>query len=171
MSGTPEGTVTIPALNVNGFGGQKDFWVTNANLTASIGASQKIQLGSADYGKGMGWIDFGFVAPQAGVYPMHLIFEQGGGGAGLEWCTIGSDGTRTVVNGTNAASVLSFRAVTVTPRPTLSLSTTGGVTKITYSGTLQSSDTAGAGYADVPGATSPYTVNTATGNKFFRSRN
>jgi len=25
MSGTPEGTITIPALNVNGFGGQKDF--------------------------------------------------------------------------------------------------------------------------------------------------
>jgi hypothetical protein len=171
MSGTPEGTVTIPALNVNGFGGQKDFWVTNANLVASIGASQKLQLGAADYGKGMGWIDFGFVAPQAGVYPMHLIYGNGGGGAGLEWSTLSDAGVRTLVNGTDASAVKSFRAVTVAPRPTMSISTVGGVTKITYTGTLQSSATANGTYSDVSGATSPYTVNTGTGNMFFRARN
>ncbi len=29
MGGTPPAPITIPSLNVNGFGGQRDFWVTN----------------------------------------------------------------------------------------------------------------------------------------------
>jgi len=55
--------------------------------------------------------------------------------------------------------------------PVISIQTTAGVTRITYSGTLQSSGTPGSGYIDVPGAASPYTVNTTTGSQFFRSRN
>jgi hypothetical protein len=58
----------------------------------------------------------------------------------------------------------------LTTPPTLTLTNTGGVWQITYEGTLQSSDTADGDYADVSGATSPYTVNTSTGNKFFRAR-
>ena len=82
---TPPPPITIPCLNVNGFGGQRDFWVTNQNLTASIGASQGIILGSADFGKGTDERDFGFFVPQAGVYPLTLVFYQGGGGAAVEW--------------------------------------------------------------------------------------
>jgi hypothetical protein len=54
--------------------------------------------------------------------------------------------------------------------PVMTLSNTGGVWKITYEGTLQSSGTADSSYTDVSGATSPYTVDTSTGAKFFRAR-
>lgn len=68
MTGTASGKITIPTLCVSGFAGEADFWATNANLTASIGASQATQLGAADAGKGMSWVDFGFVVPEAGAY-------------------------------------------------------------------------------------------------------
>jgi hypothetical protein len=89
MTGTPTGTnatITIPALNVSGYKGDRALW-TNANLTASIGASQAIELGGADYGKGMGWINFSVTVPTAGLYPLNLIWYNAGGGAGIEFAT------------------------------------------------------------------------------------
>ena len=68
------------------------------------------------------------------------------------------------------SNVVKLTQGAVTP-PTISIQTTAGVTKISYTGTLQSSGTVGSGYIDVPGASSPYTVDTTTGSKFFRSRN
>jgi hypothetical protein len=56
-------------------------------------------------------------------------------------------------------------------RPTMSIGKEGSAWKITYTGTLQSSATANGTYTDVTGAASPYTVDTTTGNKFFRARN
>jgi hypothetical protein len=54
--------------------------------------------------------------------------------------------------------------------PAMSIDTTAGVTKITYTGTLQSSATANGTYTDVTGATSPYTVITTTGSQFYRAK-
>jgi hypothetical protein len=173
VSGSAPGPITIPVIQVNGFGGEVDLWRTNANLTASIGASQQIQLGCADYGKGMGWVDFGFVVPQAGLYPLHLVYQQGGGGAGLEWSRILDDGTRVLVNDPNATgSLMAYRAVKVQPRPTLSISRQAGTIRISYTGTLQGSPTVNGTYSDVAGASSPYTVPAgAASQMFYRARN
>ena len=73
MGGSPPTPLGISALNVNGKFGQRDFWVTNQNLSASIGAAVGIVLGAADYGRGDAHSDFGFVVPVAGAYPLHLI--------------------------------------------------------------------------------------------------
>jgi hypothetical protein len=171
IGGPAPAPITIPVLGVSGFGGQDQFWLTNGTLTATIGASQAIMLGSADYGKGMGWIDFGFVVPQAGVYPMNLIYEQGGGGAGLEWCTIKPDGTRVLVNDVNTpSSVMAFRAVTVQPPPIITVSKVGNTYQISYTGTLRSSSSVNGTYNPVPGATSPYTIPTGSGpQQFYRA--
>jgi len=59
----------------------------------------------------------------------------------------------------------------VVARPTIGIGKSGNTWQITYSGTLQSADTANGTYTDVAGASSPYTLNTSTGNKFYRSRN
>jgi hypothetical protein len=61
--------------------------------------------------------------------------------------------------------------VAAPPRPTMTWQRTADQLTITYTGTLQSSDTVDGTYTDVQGATSPYNANTATGNKYFRSRN
>jgi hypothetical protein len=57
----------------------------------------------------------------------------------------------------------------VVTTPTIGINTVNGVTTITFTGRLTSSATANGTYTDVPGATSPYTVNTGTGSTFYRS--
>lgn len=176
MTGTSPGPIHIPALNVNGFGGQRDFWLTNANLTVSIGADSHPVLGAADYGKGVGDVNFGFVVPSAGVYPIRTLYFQGGGGAAVELYSLTEgvvvDPTHILVNDTNVVgSLIAYREVTVTPRPTLSLSKQAGAWIITYTGTLQSSPTLKGTYTDVSGAVSPYTMPIGPGAmQFYRAR-
>lgn len=61
--------------------------------------------------------------------------------------------------------------VAAPPRPVLTWQRSGSQMSITFSGTLQAADSLTGAFVDVPGATSPYTVDVTTGNKFFRSRN
>jgi hypothetical protein len=164
--------VNIPCVNVSGFGGQRDFWITNANLTASIAASQPFIIGEADFGKGRSEVNFSFNVPQAGVYPISAIYYQGGGGAGAEWTTISPDGARHLVNDTtDPNSVLAFRAATVVivQPPTLSFGKQGNSWVLTYQGTLYSSSTVNGTYTPVTGASSPYTIPSNTSIQFYRA--
>jgi hypothetical protein len=170
----------IPAMNVNGDFGQRDWWLTNGTLTASVGASDNVIINGADYGKGMSHQDAGFVVPAAGAYPMHLTYFQGGGGAGLEWTTVTgglpADGIRHLVNdGTDSSAMLAYlptsAKVTVVSRPTVTAGTQGGKVAITFTGTLTSSATVNGAYAPVAGATSPYTPPAGTPVQFYRSHN
>ncbi len=89
MTATPPAPPNIPCLNVNGAFGQDQFWFTNANLTASIGAAVGIVLDAADYGRGDAHSDFGFVVPVAGAYPLHLTYFGGpAGDNNLEWSVL-----------------------------------------------------------------------------------
>jgi hypothetical protein len=181
MSGTPPGPINIPCLNVNGEAGQLDFWVTNQNLTASVGSSCGIILGSADYGKGDSHIDFGFVVPAAGAYPLHLTYFGGnGGGNNFEWSVLtgglAADGTRSLMNDvTNALSLVAYQTASghiAGAPPTVSIGSAGGVVTITYAGTLTSSSTVNGTYTAVAGASSPYTVPTGAAKaQFYRSHN
>ena len=172
MTASPPAPPGIPAVNVNGDHGQFDFWLTNNNLTASIGASEPFVIGSADFGKGASDVDFAFAVPQDGVYPLTLVWEQGGGGANLELSQILPDGTRILVNDpTNPNSVLAFRSVNAVTRPTVSIGKSGSTVTITFTGTLTSSSTVNGTYAPVAGATSPYTVPTgAAAAQFYRTK-
>jgi hypothetical protein len=170
-SGTLTNPITIPVLAVSGYNGDRDFWITNANLTATIGASQAIELGGADYGKGMGWVDFSVIVPSAGLYPLNVIYYNGGGGAGIEFASISPvDGSRTLINDTsNPNALLAYQAVTATAKPTVSIGKLGNTLTITFTGKLQSSSTVNGGYTDVAGATNPYTVPNTTGAQFYRT--
>ncbi len=176
MGGTAgTNVITIPSLCVNGDFGQRDFWLTNGNLTASIGASDALVINSADYGKGLSHQDAGVIVPTAGAYPIHLTYFQGGGGAGLEWSSLApalnADGVRSLINDTNdVASLIAYRAVTVGPRPTLSLGKQGNSWVITYTGKLYSAPTITGTFSPVAGASSPYTVPTGAGAmQFYRA--
>jgi len=164
--------ITIPVLRVSGYKTDPDLWNT-PGLTASIGASQAVELGGADYGKGMGWINFKVTVPQAGIYPMNLIWYNGGGGAGLEFASYQTNGTRVLVNdSSNPNSLKAYQAVTAGPsNPTVSISHSGSTVTITYTGILLSSPTVDGTYTPVQGATSPYPVNTgAAAAQFYRTR-
>jgi hypothetical protein len=167
----PPGQLTIPTIRVASFNGAAN-WTTAANLTASIGASQRIIVGEADYGKGRSEIVSGFNVPAAGVYPISAIYYQGGGGAGAEWTTITADGNRHLLNDTtDTSSLLAYRAVTqiVIPPPTLSVGKQGNSWVLTYTGTLYSSSTVNGTYGPVAGASSPYTIPSNTAIQFYRA--
>jgi hypothetical protein len=144
--GTPElmtgGTnvITIPALHLNGFNGEKDWFHTNGPLVATIGGDTHIKLGEADFGKGMDHRDFGFIVPAPGLYPMHLIYEQGGGGAGLEWTVVGPDipfdsANRAMMNdNTSSSSLLTYRAITPAPKFTSATSINGALSMTWFGG-------------------------------------
>lgn len=56
-----------------------------------------------------GWgqnIIFRFRIEQAGFYPFRLIWENGGGGANLEWFTVKDDGTKVPVNDPSVAGAI-----------------------------------------------------------------
>ena len=56
---------------------------------------------------------FAFYVPEAGYYPMRLIWENGTGGCNLEWFSVEPDGSMALINDTNAPSYL--RAYCVGP--------------------------------------------------------
>jgi len=172
--------ITIPALHINGYGGEKDWFHTNGPLVATIGGDTHLKLGEADFGKGMDHQDFGFVVPAPGLYPLHLIYEQGGGGAGLEWSIIPTpdltlDTTnRVVMNSGSTGSLLSYRAITTPPKFTSVKTANGALTLVWFGGGVlqQSSTISPASWTDVnpqpPGDT--YTVMTSGPAKFYRLR-
>jgi hypothetical protein len=173
MGGTPPSPIHIPVLCVNGFGGEEQMWATNANLVASIGADAHLQIGVADYGKGMGWIDCAVYVPQPGLYPLHLTHWQGGGGAGFEWAaaysdTLGFDDTRRVLLQDTAVtgSLNAYRELRV---PTIQVVKQAGVSQVIFSGSLLSSPTVNGTYTPVSGATSPYTIPAGSPTQFYRS--
>jgi len=92
---------------------------SNSPVVATFGGGDQVQtLGQYIGGRGAGTpTTFGVYAPQAGVYPMRLLFEQGGGDASVEWWTEDSFGRRALVNEsspTNGVVALkAYRARTV----------------------------------------------------------
>ena len=68
----------------------------------------------------------------------------------------------------NAIQLISPSSQPLGPAISVARDATGKVV-ITYEGKLQGSDTVNGAYTDVAGATSPYTVTTSGGGKFYRS--
>ncbi len=179
-SGTPTKPITIPVVMTSGFAGGADVLKTNANLTASIGADSSLKLGEFN-GNGRGTADtlFGFVVPSAGVYPLRMVYQNGNGGAAVEWFSVTTDdltvdgGTKILLNDSaTPGSVLLYRGTTAVSLPTVSVTNGGTEIVLTYTGTLESSDTVNGTYTPVAGATSPLHVPFSTGAaKFYRTRN
>ena len=137
--------------------------VDNALANALDGAFFNAGRGAAD-------TIFGFEVPAAGVYPMRLIWYEGGGGANVEWFTVGSDGTKTLINA--EGGLKAYRSLSANPTPlscpgvgpviSASLNAEGNVV-LTFTGTLHSSDSVTGTFEPVEGATSPYTVTVKAG--------
>jgi hypothetical protein len=110
----------------------------------------------------------------AGVYPVRVIWQEGGGGANLELCTIKADGTRVLLNDFSKGGYRCYRSGVAPDKPTqfsLAVSLTGSTVRITWSQagvTLQESADLKT-WTNLPNATSPY-LPTTSGNKakFYR---
>lgn len=166
--------VTIPVMMIDNveLNRLKDV----AGLKATIGQDTNLRLGEFN-NNGRGATDslFGFFVPEAGVYPLRCSYMNGGGGGNVEWFSVTTGGEKILLNdGANANALKAYRARTASPvvTPTLSVRVEGTDIVITYTGTLQSSDTVNAGYADVAGS-SPLRIplGSTAAQKFYRARN
>lgn len=90
-------------------------------LSTSKSAADKLGLvlGLFDGGRGANGTgtQFTFVIQQAGIYPVRLIWMNGGGGSDIEWFSILPDGTKVLVNDSAEASAIKAYRNTSVPAP------------------------------------------------------
>lgn len=168
LGGDPN-TIAIPVLMISQADGAR---LRTAGARVRIAADPAVVLGSVNAGRGATDTLFGFQASQAGLYPLRLLWMEGGGGASVEWFSVAPDGTKILINDTASAQALrAFREATVVDVPTLGIGTADGNVVITYSGTLQSAESVTGPYTAVPDAPAngPYTVAPTGTLRFYRA--
>ena len=129
-------------------------------------------LGDADIGRGATDTNYRLYVPAPGAYPLRTVYWQGGGGANCEWYSIANGAHVLLNNTTNSASLLAYRAAKPPPivnNPTLSVAKQGSSWVLTYTGNLYSSGTINGTFTLVGGASSPYTIPSATKIQFYRA--
>lgn len=149
--------------------------IAAGETTIRIAPDSTRYLGSFDGGRGASDTVFAFNVAEAGLYPLRLVWFEGGGGANLEWFTVNPDGTKIPVNDTsNASGLRAFQTRTFVPptNPEVSATLDGSDIVLTFKGTLQSSATIDGTYTDVV-STSPHRIpaGSSSGNRFYRARN
>jgi hypothetical protein len=162
---------TIPVMMIH----QNDGDILKAHLSdpggvsVTVGWDPELILGEYDNqgGRGTAETAFSFGVTQPGVYPLRLVWNNGGGGLSCEWYSIDASGNRTLINDSVAGALKAYRDVAVLSPPSLSIAHVGANVVLTFEGTLQSAPTVTGTYADM-GVTSPYT-NAPSGTKFFRA--
>jgi hypothetical protein len=162
----PAGLVTMGVASDDGF---RVSCATNVVDPHNVGT-----LGVFDGGRGVADTIFSFAVAQAGTYPMRLVWENGNGGANVEWFTVGSDGTKHLINdSSDSASIKAYQAAQpgqVIPSGFSSVTRSGSNIVLVWSaGTLQSADSLSGPWTNVPGAASPSATIAIVGNqKYYR---
>ncbi len=94
---------TTPGLYTMAVASDDDFGTfTGPNPYDYFGA-QLLGEFNASGGRGVAESAFQFYVQQPGFYGFRTVYEQGGGGAVLQWYMINPDGTRVLLNDTNSA--------------------------------------------------------------------
>jgi hypothetical protein len=159
------GGFTIPVVMMDYALGTNVFALatTNANspVIMSIGDDSSLELSEFNGGRGDGTPTvFNVNVPQAGVYPLRLVYDNGGGGAAVEMWTV-SGGTTNLINDTSSV-VKAYRARTVTTgtahlNPTL-ISGTNVVITWTGEGELEQASKITGPWVKCPFQNNPSTV-------------
>lgn len=129
-------------------------------------------LFSRDRGAGARDIPFAFITPEAGLYPIRIVWYQGGGDGNLEFFTYGPDNTKIPVNDrNNPNAVKAYCALKTAVTPTIDISIlSDGKVRITFTGKLQSSASlTPAAWENVTGATSPLEITPTGPERYYRA--
>ncbi len=127
-------------------------------------------LGQADYNKGAGDVLFNVTVPAAGVYPLRLVWFQGGGGGACEWFSY-VGGSRVLINdgtATNGPALKAYYGLAMPPAVTLQAN--GNSVVVDYTGTLQQADKVNGPWTDVFGQPPLVMPVNQASSQFFRSR-
>jgi hypothetical protein len=127
-------------------------------------------LFTIDRGAGSADIPFAFTTPQAGLYPVRIVWYQGGGDGNLEFFTYGGNGEKILVNSANPKAVKAYHR-TLFVEPTVSVKTLPDLSlELSFTGTLQSTDSLNpANWSNVTGASSPFKPDTSSPQRFYRA--
>lgn len=142
---------------------------------AEAGNAGGVLIQNLSVGKGSSDVPFSFTVPEAGLYPVRLVWYEGGGGANVEFYSYGPNNQKIPVNANLPGAIKAYYQVTGgnSEKPSISIARAGdGSLNITWTngGALQASPAiAGAGVdwqtVDSDGA---YTVASPTGTMFYR---
>jgi hypothetical protein len=168
----PAGIVTMVVASDDGFR------VSSAtNVTDPHNA---LTLGIFNAGRGVADTIFNFHAQQAGTYPMRLVWENGNGGANVEWFTINADGTKVLINDTaTPTAIKAYQAAAAgtqpppqSPRITTATISSGNITiKWSNGGTLESAPSlTGPTWTSTGNSTGSFTEPVTGAAKFYRVR-
>lgn len=106
-----------PGTYTMGVASDDGFRVSAGNLKDAF---QGTILGEYSGGRGTTESLFSFTVSQAGVYPFRLTYEEGGGGADLEWYSlVASGGTtnRVLINDTANGGIKAYRSANTVAQP------------------------------------------------------
>ena len=141
------------------------------------GVTNGTVMASVDAGKGSSDIPVSFTVPQAGLYPIRLVYYNGGGGANLEYFSYDDNGSKIPINDTNnPAAIKAYYNINTTPQLMFTSATlTGGTTlTIDWTGTGRLQEASiltghASDWTDVSNPPKPYSVQVGTtGQKFYR---
>src|SRR6266540_3448201 len=145
------------------------------------GVTNGTAIASVDVGKGSSDIPVSVNVPQAGLYPIRLVYYNGGGGANLEFFSYDDTGKKIPINDRNDPTAIKayYQVTTVTGPMFTSATVSGGTLTINWnapsSGTLTLQQAAvvrglPGDFSDVPGVVgTSYSVQVnAAAQKFYR---
>lgn len=138
------------------------------------GVTNGTVLFTIDRGAGSADIPFSFTVPEPGLYPIRVLWYQGGGGGNLEFFSYDENSNKIPVNGTAPGAIKAYYKVQSVQVPSITITRDGQNITITWSngGTLEASPeiaAPGVNWQSVDDDGS-YTT-TATGDhRFFRVR-
>ena len=118
-----------------------------------------LQLGIFDAGRGASDTIFNFLVTKAGIYPFRLVWENGTGGANVEWFSV-TNGTKILINDTNANAIKVYQAGPALPAFISPAPGSGSLVIVPDKVTLKLTDTTG---STVDPATVKVTFNGAAG--------
>jgi len=124
-------------------------------------------------------IPFAFITPEAGLYPIRLVWYQGGGGGNLEFFSYGPNNQKLPINDrTNPNAIKAYYNVVTPPQLVLEFTgatVSGGMLTLTWTGTgtlQEASNLTGkaSDWKNVQGnPATPYSAQIGTtGQKFYR---
>jgi hypothetical protein len=146
------------------------------NMIMSLVANPTVADGSSPGAEGgtQGLTEIGrFLGPATGAWSSNDLIPMRGTNGVLS--KVALSGTKTLRLTFNAADgdadyMLLYKAG-ATPPAGLTITRSGANVSVTYTGTLQSADAVTGPWADVPGATNPFSTAPSAAQKYYRSRN